>query len=393
MIILDLIFKEIRHRKINFMLGLLAVVTAVALFVAFVTTGQAYRRETRRVMRDMGQNLRIIPRETSIDKFWSDGFSEHTMPEEYVHRFASLEGFSYTHLTATLQRKVVWRDMNIIMNIILTGILPEVLPLDKRQQKPMTFSVEPGTVYLGFEVAEVARSLGIEKGGEIDILGKTFTVVKCLSRSGSSDDIRIYGHLHDIQSILNREGEINEIKALECLCLIEDENDKRSMLAIAQEQLAKILPEAKVILLQGIAEIRQKQRAAMEGYLAFLMPVIIVVCGAWIGALAMTNVRDRQQEIGIMRALGYGSGKITLLFLGKSVITGLLGAVLGFLIGTALALNFGPDIFKVTAKAIRPEYVLLAFSLVAAPVFACVSSFIPVAYAVTRDPAVTLREE
>lgn len=389
MTIHSLIFKEIRHRKINFALGSLAAITAVALFVAFVTTGSAYRRETRRIMRDLGQNLRIIPRETSIDEFWSVGFSEHTMPEEYVKRFASLKGFSYTHLTATLQEKVLWRGMNVI----LTGILPEVLPLDKRQQKPMTFSVEPGTVYLGFEVAEVARSLGIEKGGEIDILGKTFTIVKCLTRSGSSDDIRIYGHLYDIQSILNREGEINEIKALECLCLIEDENDKRSMLAIAQEQLAKILPEAKVILLQGIAEIRQKQRAAMEGYLAFLMPVIVVVCGALIGALAMTNVRDRQQEIGIMRAIGYGSGKITLLFLGKSVIIGLLGAVLGYLIGTALALNFGPDIFKVTAKAIRPEYILLAYSLVAAPAFACVSSFIPAAYAVSRDPAVTLREE
>ena len=88
MTILGLILKEIRHRKINFMLGLLAVLTAVALFVAFVTTGRAYRRETRRVMRDMGQNLRIIPKETSIDEFWSVGFSEHTMPEEYVRRFA-----------------------------------------------------------------------------------------------------------------------------------------------------------------------------------------------------------------------------------------------------------------------------------------------------------------
>ena len=368
------------------MLGLLAVLTAIALFVAFVTTGRAYRRETRRVMRDMGQNLRIIPKETSIDEFWSVGFSEHTMPEEYVRRFASLEGFSYTHLTATLQKKVLWRDMNVI----LTGILPEVLPLDKQQQKPMTFSVKPGTVYVGFEPA---RGLGIKQGDEIDILGKTFTVAKCLSISGSSDDIRIYGHLHDIQSILNLEGRINEIKALECLCIIESNKVAIDMLVLAETQLEQVLPEAKVILLQGIAEIRQKQRAAMEGYLAFLMPVIVVVCGAWIGALAMTNVRDRQQEIGIMRALGYGWRQITLLFLGKSVITGLLGAVLGFLVGTALALNFGPDIFKVTAKAIRPEYILLAFSLVAAPVFASICSFIPAAYAVTLDPAVTLREE
>jgi ABC-type lipoprotein release transport system permease subunit len=254
----------------------------------------------------------------------------------------------------------------------------------------MTFSVEPGTVYVGFEVA---RGLDIKERGVVDILGRTFTVVKCLSRTGSSDDIRVYGHLHDIQSILNLEGKINEIKALECLCLIEDENDKRSMLAIAQEQLAQILPEAKVVLVQGIAEVRQKQRAAMEGYLAFLMPVILAVCGAWVGVLAMVNVRDRQQEIGIMRALGYGSGKITLLFLGKAVIIGLLGAAVGFFIGTALALNFGPGIFKVTAKAIKPEYAWLTWSLIVAPVFTAVSSFIPAMIAVTYDPAVTLREE
>jgi putative ABC transport system permease protein len=321
-----------------------------------------------------------------MDEFWSVGFSENTMPEEYVHRFASVKGFSYTHLTATLQKKVVWTGSNII----LTGILPEVLPLDKRQQKPMTFSVEPGTVYVGFEVS---RSLGIKKADVIDIFGKTFTVVKCLSQSGTNDDIRIYGHLHDIQSILNLEGRINEIRALECLCAIEESPEPIDPLVLAETQLREILPEAKVILLRGIAEIRQKQRAAMEGYLALIMMFIIVACGAWIAALAMINVRDRQQEIGVMRALGYGSGKITMLFLGKAVIIGLLAAVVGFVIGTALALKFGPDIFTITAKAIKPQYVWLICSLIAAPVFAAVSSFIPAMIAVTYDPAVTLREE
>ncbi len=240
---LGLIYKEIRHRKINFLLGLLAVLAAIALFVAFVTTGRAYRRETRRIMRDMGQNLRIIPKETGIDEFWSVGFSEHTMPEEYVYRFASLKDYEYTHLTATLQKKVKWRDKHVI----LTGILPEVFPLDKQQQKPMTFSVEPGTVYVGFELA---RMLNIKAGDEIDIFGKPFTVVKCLSESGSSDDIRIYGDLHDIQGILNMKGKINEIKALECLCLIESAKIEIDPRVLAEQQLTEILPEAKVLLLQ-----------------------------------------------------------------------------------------------------------------------------------------------
>ena len=101
-----LILKEVAHRKINFAMGVIAVSTAVALFVAFMTSGQAYRRETRRIMRDMGQNLRIIPKETTMDEFWTQGFSSHTMPEEYVHKFANLQGYSYTHLVATLRKSV-----------------------------------------------------------------------------------------------------------------------------------------------------------------------------------------------------------------------------------------------------------------------------------------------
>ena len=73
MSMIGLIYKEICHRKVSFLLGILAVVTAVALFISFFTAGQAYRRETRKIMLDMGQNLRIIPKRTIMDKFWSKG--------------------------------------------------------------------------------------------------------------------------------------------------------------------------------------------------------------------------------------------------------------------------------------------------------------------------------
>ena len=380
-----LILKEILHRKINFAMGVVAVSTAVALFVTFVTSGQAYRRETRRIMRDMGQNLRIIPRETTMDEFWTQGFSSHTMPEEYVHKFANLRGYSYTHLVATLQKSVAWQGRTVI----LTGLLPEVLPLDKRQQAPMTFSIKPGDAYVGCHVADI---LMIKEGQTIDIFDNSFIVKKVLFETGSKDDIRIYGDLHDIQKVLDLPGQINEIKALECLCQIESSDGEIDPRVLAQRQLAEILPEGKVIMLQGIAKIRQKQRAAMEGYLAFIMPTILIVCGAWIAVLTMMNVRDRKQEIGITRALGHNSIKIGVLFLGKSLLIGLVGAFIGYFAGTVLVLEYGPEIFKVTAKAIKLEYSLLPWAVIVSPVFAAIASFIPVTIAVAQDPADTLKE-
>ncbi|HID07442.1 MAG TPA: FtsX-like permease family protein, partial [Armatimonadetes bacterium] len=100
----------------------------------------------------------------------------------------------------------------------------------------------------------------------------------------------------------------------------------------------------------------------------------------------------RRYEIGIMRALGYGSWKIATLFLGKSIVIGLLGAALGFIMGTALSLVFGPHVFKVTAKMIKPEYGLLFWALIAAPVFTMLSSVIPTLLAVVEPPALILRE-
>ena len=379
---LHLILKESLHRKFSFLLSLLAIITAVALFVSFFTTGEASKRETTRLMRDIGFNLRIIPKETDMNKFWARGFSEHTMPQDYVYRFASQEavGLSYNHLLATLHKRVLWRGMEAI----LTGISSEVSPPDK--PKPaMIFEIERGTVYVG---SLLANTLNIRKGDTVEILGKPFTVARCLSESGSEDDIRIFGHLADVQGLLNMEGQVNEIKALECLC----RNPSKDTFTILKEDLQRILPETKVIRISAIATAREKQRLMVEEYFAFILPFVLVVCGAWIGVLAMMNVRERQYEIGVMRALGYGSGQIASLFLGKAIVIGLLGAAVGFAVGTGLALGFGPDIFEVTAKAIKPLYRLLVWSLVAAPAFAALASFIPTMVAVTQDPAVTLRE-
>lgn len=385
-----LIIKEIFHRKFNFLLSVLATITAVALFVSFFTTGQASRRETTRLMRDMGFNLRIIPKEADMSRFWDLGFSEHTMPEEYVNKFSGRKDISYNHLIATLHERIALGDMPAI----LTGIAPKEIVPPGKAKRPMTFVMEPktaytieqGTVYLGFEIAD---KLSLERGDQIEILGKSFTVAKRRPETGTDDDIRIHAHLRDVQGILNKPGQINEIKALDCLCY----DPSQDSLTVLRAELERVLPEAKVVLIGNIASARENQRVMMEGYFSLIIPIALVVCAAWIGVLAMMNVRERQHEIGIMRALGYGSSKITLLFLGKALIIGLIGAAIGFAAGTALASKFGPDIFKITAKAIKPAYDLLVWSILVAPIFAAISSFIPTMIAVTQDPAVTLRDE
>ncbi len=380
--ILKLILKEILHRKLNFLLSLIAIISAVAFFVSFFTTSEASKRETIRLTRDMGFNLRIIPKETNMDKFWLSGYSEKTMPEEYVNRFMAHKDFSYAHLTATLQKPIIWKNKQAL----LIGIAPELEPSGKKKSF-MSFKIKPGTVYIGYELV---KSLSLEDKQVIVISGKSFKIAKCLNETGSNDDISIYAQLTDVQEILSMEGQINEIKALNCLCVTEDNQDP---LDILREQLAIVLPDANVIQNKTIANARESQRIMIDKYFALIMPFVVIVFAIWIGALAMTNVQDRKHEIGVLRALGYGSTKIAVLFLGKAIVIGLIGAAVGFFIGNMMAMSYGPGIFKVTAKMIKPLYNLLTWSLVAAPLFAALAAFIPTMIAVTQDPALTLKEE
>jgi putative ABC transport system permease protein len=377
--ILRLLLREITHRKLNFLLGLVSVMAAVALLVAVLTMSDASQRETTRLMRNLGFNILIVPKNTDMADFWSDDFASQEMPEEYVHKLANSGIMDIRHLVATLQKKIVWRDRTVL----LTGVLPEVPVVGREKKPPMIYGIPRGKVYVG---SELARSFKITKGDTITIMGKSFVVEGCLQETGSKDDIRIRGDLHDVQEVLGKPGKINAIEALRCLC-------QGAQLGSLRENIAKALPDTKVTEFRSIAVARAETRKMVEKYAAFVIPTVFLVCAVWVGLLALSNVRERRQEIGIMRALGFGSGRIASLFLGRAALLGVIGAVVGFAVGTGLALEIGPEIFRLTAKKITPVFSLLGWSAVGAPALCTLASYLPAIVAITQDPAVTLREE
>lgn len=380
---LHLILKEALHRKVNFVLSLSVVMITVALFVTYLTTAEASKRETTRVTRDMGFNLRIIPKETDMDLFWTAGFSEGTMSEETVQRFASYEGvfLSYNHLVAVLQKRFSLQGKDVI----LTGVSPAITAPNQKKQ-PMGFEIKAGDLHVGFQVAD---RLKLKRGDTLELGGHSFKIERAMVESGTEEDIRVYGRLSDVQRILGLEGKINEIKAIDCLCLTADQDPLRAL----RSELDKALPEAKVIQMRTIADARAKQRQTAERYFGFMSPLLLMVCAGWVCVLAVLNVRERRSEIGVLRALGHGSWRIAGLFLGRALLIGAGAALLGYGLGAALALNVGPEIFKVTAKAIKVETALLGWSLVAAPAFSALASFVPAMLAVAHDPAVSLRAD
>jgi putative ABC transport system permease protein len=373
-----LIAQELAHAKANTLLSAVAACLAVAMCVFLVMTQAAARRETRRVTRDLGFNVRIVPKETDAGRMYLEGYSAHTMPFEVVHRLAGQGTIVYNHLVATLQQKI---DIGGAP-AILTGVSGELYP-PGREKPPMSTAVEAGTAHVGYEVA---RRLGVRRRDTLTILGEELTVARVTPESGSVDDVRVMVSLEDAQRLLDLPGQVNEIKAIDCLCLTPDEDPQ----AILRAELERVAPEANVYLISDMAEARARQRRATETYARVLIPAALVVCAAWLCVLSALNVRSRRAELGVLRALGYGTGTILGLFAGKAVLIGAVAGAVGFGLGTSAALIAGPTVFEVTAKAIRPEVSLLAYSLLLAPAFTLVASFIPIVMAASQDPATAL---
>lgn len=378
---LRLILRELWHHRWNSLLTTAALTAAVTLIVAVRLTSQAAERETRRVMRDLGFNLRIIPANTDTAYLWANGYPDVTMPEDFIKTLAAQKGvfLSFNHLTATLRQRLSLPRGLVILEGVTASISDE-------SKKPMGFSIPRGQAYLG---STAARLLDARRGAPVQLGTLTLTVERVLAESGTDDDIRVYAHLADVQAILNLPGRINEIQAIDCLCLTADQDP----LAQIRKTLAELLPGTQVLHIRALADARARQRQMAEKYAAFSVPLALAIAALWVGALAVINVRQRRPEIGLWRALGHGSSRLATLFLGKAALLGAVSGLLGTLAGTALAISFGPAIFHVTANAIAWDPTLAALTLALTPAFAAFAAFVPAMLALNQDPVETLRAD
>ena len=419
-----LIFREVRYRQLNFLLGVLSVSVAVACLTAamailhkhdlrteqIIAAKEAETHEQMAKLQDdyrtltlkMGFNVLILPKDQNLSDLYADDFASKYMPEEYATRLAKSRVATINHVLPSLQQKVKWPERE--RTVLLMGVRGEVY-VQSKKQKPLLEPVAPGTMILG---CELAHSLQLSPGNKTTFMGREFTIAKINPEHGNKDDITIWINLPEAQAMLDKKGLINGILALDCTC------DTVDRLGLIRAEIARILPDTQIIEFasQAIAraeartraaaeaednirrekEDRAKLRAEREALAAVLVPVVMLGCAVWIGFLALANIRERRNEIGILRALGLHSHQILLIFLGKAVLVGLIGAVLGFVGGSLIgaAWRDAPGAPPITMAWMDPQLLLLV--LIVAPLLAALASWLPAMLAAQQDPADILRE-
>jgi len=199
-------------------------------------------------------------------------------------------------------------------------------------------------------------------------------------KSGSEDDSRIYISLEDFERLTGLQPDNAQLRIDGPPAEIERQ--------IAT--LSASLPDLEIKPLRQVTvaqtAVLDKTRAIVVAASAVVI-VLIVVCMV---ATLTGAVLERRKDFAVMKALGASNRTVNLLFAGEAALTSIVGAILGFLAGTAIAFWIGKANF---GAAITPRPELLLPVVVGSVILALIASSAPLRLLRRIQPAGILRGE
>jgi putative ABC transport system permease protein len=250
--------------------------------------------------------------------------------------------------------------------------------------------------------SKLAQSTGIRAGDKIEVKGEKLRVSGVLN-TGGAEDQAIVAPLHVVQQILGLHGKVRRV-VVSALTKPEDTFGRRdpSKMTLADRdrwycspyansiafQIAEAIPNVRVEQIRQVEQNQGKILSRISGMMLLLTLAALLAAGLAVSAAMAATILERRQEVGLMKSMGAGNGKVASLFFTEAGLLAMAGGVLGFVAGSLLAHRIGTSVF---GSAISVQPVILAVTMVAAFVVTFAGSAGAVRKAMRFDPAVVLR--
>ena len=392
-------WKELMHRRSSLISGLIAITLGIAVIVGIrsVTTASEYAVAVK--LDSLGANVLVLPQGASVDEYHTADIDAPTFPEEYVERMVTSGVLGIESISPKLTRRVRVDDIPIV----LTGVLPDnevaTKPVwmlegdagapehdctgrsgacaDPRLQREPVDELARNQCLVG---AHAAKRLALKPGKQVEVEGQALEVLGVLDWTGTVDDDRLFMHLHEMQELLGIGSNISAIEILGCCSVVSD-----GMLS----KLRNVLPDTRVTSITQIVSTQVETNRLMGRLSWGVLFIVLLVGGLSIGNYMWANVNQRRREIGILRMLGAQRSSILGVLLSKALVLGVLGGLLGYALGTATVVWFGPQVLGLEVEAL-PSWIAISVAL--ATVVAVIGSLLPAWLASRFDPSANMQE-
>lgn len=217
---------------------------------------------------------------------------------------------------------------------------------------------------------ELANKAGIKPGDNVKVLVKTPSgskeqalKVTGVFDSGSGDDRKVFVPLALIQKLQGTTGKVSKVE-VSALTTPENELARRAAKdpkALNSEeyerwyctayvgaityQIEEILPGVRANAIRQVAESEGLILGKIQLLMLLLTAAALLSAALGISSLMTTKVLERSKEIGLLKALGAEGWQVSALFVAESVISGIIGGVLGYLMGLGFAQIIGQAVF------------------------------------------------
>jgi putative ABC transport system permease protein len=374
----DIAFKNLLRRKAKALFVLAGLVIGVSTVVALVSFVGAMTHNINHKLEKYGANILVVPKTENLSLSYGGlslggvSFEMKEIKEEDLARVGSIKNAANVAGLGPM----VFGVVNVSGHrVLLAGVDFEVTPILKPWWKINGTLPDGSGVLLG---AATATVLNLKAGSTIEMKGKAFSVSGVLRATGSQDDQLIFVPLKTAQGILNMEGRVSmaEIAALCKDCPIED----------MVTQISEVVPGAKVMAIQQVVKGRMEALAHFRKF-SYGVSIVVVLVGSLVVLVTMMgSVRERTEEIGVFRAIGFRKShvfKIVLLEAGFiSAIAGIIGYIAGVLVAAGAIRFFSES----GGASVHPSLGLAIGAFGLAVLAGIVSSIYPAFLAARMDP-------
>ncbi|MCF8084946.1 MAG: ABC transporter permease [Deltaproteobacteria bacterium] len=374
----DIVFRNLLRRKAKALFVLAGLAIGVATVVALISFVEAMTNHINHKLEKYGANILIVPKTENLSLSYgglSLGGVSFEMQEIRQRDLQKIDSIKNAANVAGIGPMVFGVVTVRGQKVLLAGVDFESTWILKPWWKiDGTLPGETGVI-LG---AETAKVLDLKRGSSLQIKKKDFIVSGVLKPTGSQDDQLLFMTLGTAQSILNKEGLISmaEVAALCKDCPID----------AMVKQISEAVPGARVMAIQQVVKGRMEALSQFKNFSYGVSLVVVLVGSLVVLATMMGSVRERTEEIGIFRAIGFRKShvfKIVLLEAGFiSAVAGILGYVAGFGVTKGVLQFF----YESGGASILPSVNLAAGALGLAVLVGLASSIYPAFLAARMDP-------
>jgi len=154
--------------------------------------------------------------------------------------------------------------------------------------------------------------------------------------------------------------------------------------------IQQVLPGADVRVIRRVAEGEGQVLMRVRMLLWLVTGAALLAAVLAVGASAAASVIERRTEIGLMKALGAGSGTVGFLLAAEQLLLALVGGGIGYALGIILARLLGQKIFGAVPE---PSLIVFLVGIALAAGVTLLGSALPLRRASRYQPAPILRGE